>query len=74
MRTAAVRCAWPPAPADDTLPCDDAVEPDPVMQAMVVDPVEAYLEDLDNLVLGTSEVDLDGLRSACVRWRPTRAT
>ena len=47
-----------------TTPCDDAVEPDPVMQAMVVDPVSAYLEDLGNLVLGTSEVDLDGLRSS----------
>ncbi len=45
-------------------PCDDAVEPDPAMQALVVDPVVAYLEDLGNNVIGTSEVDLDGLRSS----------
>ncbi len=47
-----------------TLPCDDAVAPDPMMQAMVVDPVEAYLAELGNLVIGTSEVALDGLRSS----------
>jgi 5'-nucleotidase len=47
-----------------TLPCDDAVMPDPVMQAMVVDPVSDYLDDLGNLVLGTSEVDLDGTRAS----------
>jgi 5'-nucleotidase / UDP-sugar diphosphatase len=49
---------------NDTTPCDDAVTPDPTMQTMVVDPVEAYLADLGNLVIGTSEVDLDGLRSS----------
>jgi 5'-nucleotidase/UDP-sugar diphosphatase len=47
-----------------TLPCDDAVMPDPVMQAMVVDPVTAYVDDLAGLVLGTSADDLDGLRSS----------
>ena len=47
-----------------TTPCDDAVVPDATMQAMVVDPVEAYLADLGNLVIATSEVDLDGLRSS----------
>jgi 5'-nucleotidase len=34
------------------------------MQAMVVEPVEAYLAELGDLVLATSEVDLDGLRSS----------
>ena len=45
-------------------PCDDAVMPDPTMQAMVVDPVEAYLAALGETVIATSEVDLDGLRSS----------
>jgi 5'-nucleotidase len=45
-------------------PCDDAVEPDPMMQAMVVDPVEAALAELAATVIGTSEVDLDGLRTS----------
>lgn len=48
---------------NNTLPCDDAVEPDPTMQALVVDPVVVALEVLANNVIGTSEVDLDGLRS-----------
>ena len=34
------------------------------MQAMVVDREEAYLAELGNLVIGNSEVDLDGLRSS----------
>jgi 5'-nucleotidase/UDP-sugar diphosphatase len=46
------------------LPCDDAVMPDPVMQAMVVDPVVAYLADLGSQIVATSEVDLDGLRNS----------
>ncbi|HSG43577.1 MAG TPA: 5'-nucleotidase C-terminal domain-containing protein, partial [Anaerolineales bacterium] len=45
-------------------PCDDAVIPDPTMQAMVVDPVEAALAELGETVIATSEVDLDGLRSS----------
>lgn len=47
-----------------TLPCDDAVEPDPVMQALVVDPVAAYLAAIGEIVIGVSEVDLDGLRTS----------
>ncbi len=47
-----------------TLPCDDAVEPDATMQALVVDPVEAHVAGLAATVIGTSEVDLDGLRSS----------
>jgi 5'-nucleotidase len=49
---------------NDTLPCDDAVMPDPVMQAMVVDPVEAFVASLASTVIATSEVDLDGLRTS----------
>ncbi|MDX1410212.1 MAG: 5'-nucleotidase C-terminal domain-containing protein, partial [Saprospiraceae bacterium] len=47
-----------------TLPCNDTVAPDPVVQAQVVDPVEQYLETIGDLVIGNSEVDLDGLRSS----------
>jgi 5'-nucleotidase len=43
-------------------PCDDAVTPDPTMQAEVVDPVEAALADLASTVVGTSEVPLDATR------------
>ncbi len=46
-----------------TTPCDDAVEPDPAVQALVVDPVQAYLEELDSLVIGVSAYDLDGRRN-----------
>ena len=49
---------------EDTSPCDDAVVPDPTMQMLVVDPVEAALEEMDNNIVGVSEVDLDGLRSS----------
>jgi 5'-nucleotidase len=49
---------------NDTLPCDDAVVPDATMQTMVVDPVHAFTEALDQQIVGTSEVDLDGLRSS----------
>ena len=45
-------------------PCADAVMPDPTMQALVVDPVEAALAELAATVIGTSEVDLDGLRAS----------
>lgn len=51
-----------------TLPCDDAVTPDPAVQAEVVDPVEAYLADLATIVIGTSAYDLDGRRDT-VRGR-----
>ncbi len=49
---------------NDTLPCDDAVVPNATMQAMVVDPVQAFTDALDQQVIGSSEVDLDGLRSS----------
>jgi len=55
---------------NDTLPCDDAVVPDPTVQARVVDPVVTGLEALASNVIATSEVDLDGLRSN-VRARET---
>ncbi len=45
-------------------PCDDAVEPDATMQARVVDPVSAGLAALASTVIGTSAVDLDGLRAS----------
>jgi 5'-nucleotidase len=41
----------------------DAVEPDPVVQAQVVDPVIAALADLAANVIGTTEVNLDGIRN-----------
>jgi 5'-nucleotidase/UDP-sugar diphosphatase len=40
----------------------DAVMPDPWVQTLVVDPVVAYVEDLATNVVGTSEVDLDGIK------------
>ena len=45
-----------------TSPCDDAVEPDPMVQALVVDPVSAYVGDLANNIIGISIYDLDGRR------------
>lgn len=48
----------------------DAVAPDPVVQELVVDPVVEYLQDLANTVIGTSEVDLNGVRSS-VRTQET---
>jgi 5'-nucleotidase len=41
----------------------DAVTPDPDMQAQVVDPVAAAVAELDETIVGTSEVPLDGRRS-----------
>jgi 5'-nucleotidase len=41
----------------------DAVEPDPEVQAQVVEPVMASIAELANNVIGQSEVDLDGLRN-----------
>lgn len=49
---------------NDTLPCDDTVVPDPTVQTLVVDPVEAALAEMANNIVGVSEVDLDGLRSS----------
>jgi 5'-nucleotidase len=41
----------------------DTVDPDPEIQRLVVDPVEEALEAMATNVIGTSEVDLDGLRT-----------
>lgn len=48
----------------------DAVEPDPEVQARVVEPVVQAIAALAENVIGTSEVDLNGLRSA-VRTQET---
>lgn len=48
----------------------DAVQPDPEVQALVVDPVQAALADLANNVIATTEVGLNGVR-ADVRTRET---
>ena len=53
------------------LPCDDAVAPDPQVQALVTDPVSAFVADLASNVIGTSQVDLDGRRSPGVRTMET---
>jgi 5'-nucleotidase len=49
---------------DGTLPCDDAVAPDPQMQALVTAPVAAFVAELESNVIGTSAFDLDGRRSS----------
>jgi 2',3'-cyclic-nucleotide 2'-phosphodiesterase (5'-nucleotidase family) len=49
----------------------DAVAPDPEIQAAVVDPVAAYVEELDANVLATSEVALEGRRDPGVRTEET---
>jgi 5'-nucleotidase len=49
---------------------DDAVSPDPAVQAQVVEPVNAFVAGLAANVLATSEVDLDGTRPA-IRLRET---
>src|ERR687891_135655 len=49
----------------------DAVEPDPVVQAEVTEPVEEALEALAQNVIATSEVDLDGRRAPGVRTMET---
>ncbi len=41
----------------------DAVADDPYVAANIVAPVEDYLSELATTVIGTSQVDLDGLRS-----------
>jgi len=48
---------------DGTDPCDDAVAPDPQVQALVTEPVSAFVANLANNVIGTSIFDLDGRRS-----------
>jgi 5'-nucleotidase len=47
-----------------SLPCDDAVPPDPDVEAQVVAPVEDFVAGLAGNVIGFSEVALDGLRSS----------
>jgi 2',3'-cyclic-nucleotide 2'-phosphodiesterase (5'-nucleotidase family)/endonuclease/exonuclease/phosphatase family metal-dependent hydrolase len=46
------------------LPCEDAVASDAQVQALVTDPVSAFVAELAENVVGTSEVDLDGTRSS----------
>ena len=48
----------------------DAVQPDPEVQALVVDPIVAELAEMANNVIATSEVGLDGVRTN-VRTRET---
>ncbi|MCC7388568.1 MAG: 5'-nucleotidase C-terminal domain-containing protein [Phycisphaerales bacterium] len=48
----------------------DAVPSDPEVQALVVDPVAGYVEDLANNIIGVTEVELDGRRNN-VRARET---
>lgn len=49
----------------------DAVPPDPVVQAQVVDPVAAYVADLAANVIGQSQVALEGRRDPGVRTMET---
>ncbi len=49
----------------------DAVAPDPVIQSLVVDPVQLYLDNLATNVIGTSEVALEGRRNPGVRTEET---
>jgi 2',3'-cyclic-nucleotide 2'-phosphodiesterase (5'-nucleotidase family) len=48
----------------------DAVAPDPLVKALVTDPVEAAVAALASTVIGSTEVPLDGLRSS-VRTKET---
>ncbi|MEQ6903437.1 bifunctional metallophosphatase/5'-nucleotidase [Nocardioides sp. YIM 152588] len=50
---------------------DDAVTPDAWIQANVVDPVQAYVDDLAANVIGSSEVALEGRRDPGVRSEET---
>jgi 5'-nucleotidase len=49
----------------------DAVKPDPKVQALVVEPVLAYIESLATTVVGTSQVALEGRRAPGVRTQET---
>lgn len=49
----------------------DAVPADPEVQALVVDPVAAYIAGLANNIIAQSEVALDGRRSPGVRTQET---
>ncbi|MEQ3549972.1 5'-nucleotidase C-terminal domain-containing protein [Pseudonocardia nematodicida] len=52
------------------LPVDSSVEPDPQVLAEVEEPVSAYVAGLADEVVATSEVPLDGTRTA-IRGGPT---
>jgi 5'-nucleotidase len=56
---------------DGTLPCNDAVAPDPEVQANVVEPVKAYVASLANNIIASSAVALEGRRSPGVRTQET---
>lgn len=43
---------------------DDSLVGDPIVQTMVVDPVNQFIADLATTIVGTSEVALDGLRTS----------
>ena len=49
---------------------DFGIEPDPKVQAEVIEPLAAAVAEVDAHVIGTSEVDLDGRRTS-VRTGPT---
>lgn len=49
----------------------DAVAPNPFVQANVVEPVQAYVDDLDQTVLAQSQVALEGRRDPGVRTQET---
>ena len=49
----------------------DAVNPTPAVTRNVVEPVQAFVEGLDETVIGSSEVDLEGRRSPGVRTEET---
>jgi 2',3'-cyclic-nucleotide 2'-phosphodiesterase (5'-nucleotidase family) len=49
----------------------DAVAPDPEIQAQVVEPVQAYINQLAQTVIGTSDVALEGRRDPGVRTQET---
>lgn len=55
--------AWDGGPVRVSGVGADAVAEDPTIKAAVTDPVVDFLDDLDQLVIADSEVDLDGLRA-----------
>ena len=50
---------------------EDAVAPNPYVQRTVVEPVQAYVDELAQTVLARSEVDLEGRRAPGVRDQET---
>jgi 5'-nucleotidase len=49
----------------------DAIEPDPTIQAEVVEPVQSYVADMTSNQIATSEVALEGRREPGVRTQET---